>query len=630
VTYLLEHYTKNATENLGWLIAISKALPDLYTHKLEYCVSELFYKRCMEGLEISNIIEHTDIVPKKYQITSDKFIAFNPISTLISTSEPTVNFKTLGNDLKLRLSKLYVKIFSKDYENYSPIVKIVPLHNFTVNSISQKTYDHESWFITKLLKLLLFPRSYFVNNSDNAKYFSQLSPFVQIIRSESNDDIFNNPVMEAVISYKWRPARNYFLRLFFVYILFAACFAIICGTYVAHFEATGYLCNSILFLIVLFYYLGYYLLYVEYRQFEHHGWRRYFNLFNCADLISSVTAIVVMSVCVAPSFNTQKAFANVATTQKITIAISFTMLLLWFEFILYLRLISEPAKYIYIMLNIIKETWLFLTFMILVMAGLAHSFLLLLQYPNFTNLKEISSKSTLFTVDSTNKIQNDFDRTEDNPAKNFIISFLSTYNWLNGAFLQQDAWDFWAVKFITFFGSILLVTILQNMFIAFMGGVYSKASEKGRVALLRFRAESISDYEALDEIYFYPPSPEPKYIYYIGKSKSYKEWNANVKKSKKKNLYHDYEKKMFERKLSYKQIDDDRFLFNNEDGYDLSDDDDSSECEEENEEEICVKGNEFNNNEPNEFNIHLEKKIDEVNSKIDKILMQSLSKVTEI
>ncbi|CAG8771306.1 15140_t:CDS:2, partial [Funneliformis caledonium] len=147
---------------------------------------------------------------------------------------------------------------------------------------------------------------------------------------------------------------------------------------------------------------------------------------------------------------------------------------------------------------------------------LAHSFLLLLQYPDFTNLTENSSSSTLFTGDSTElKIQNDFDRTEDNPAKNFITSFLSTYNWLNGNFLQQDTWNLWAVKVITFIGSILLVTILQNMFIAFMGGVYSKAYEKGRVALLRFRAESISDYEALDEIYFYPPSPEPKYIYYI-------------------------------------------------------------------------------------------------------------------
>ncbi|CAG8544091.1 966_t:CDS:2 [Funneliformis mosseae] len=603
VTYLLEYYTKNAIENHGWLITISKALPDLYTFKLEYFVSELFYKTCMEGIEISNIIEYMDFMPKNFHIISKKFIAFKPNSNFKSTSVPGLNFTALRN---------YVKIFSNDHENYFPVVKIVPLHNFTVNRISQKTYDYEGSFIIKILKLLFIPRGYFINNSDIAENFSQLSPFVQIVRLESND-IFNNPVMEAVINYKWRPARNYFLRLFFMYILFAACFATICGNYVAHSEITG----------------------------SHY-------------LASTILAIFVMSYCVIPSFNTKNAFANAKTSQENTIAISFSILLLWFEFILYLRLLSEPAKYIYIMLNIIKETWIFLSFMILVMAGLAHSFLLLLQYPDFTNLTENSSSSTLFTGDSTElKIQNDFDRTEDNPAKNFITSFLSTYNWLNGNFLQQDTWNLWAVKVITFIGSILLVTILQNMYIAFMGGVYSKAYEKGRVALLRFRAESISDYEALDEIYFYPPSPEPKYIYYIGKSKSYNEWVANVKKYKKRNLYEDYEKKMFERKLTYEDEEDD-----------CSGDVDSSESEIKNEKtsikelnsklvkkgkenEISIteldnkvakeediniindlykKINDFNtkindlNTKMNDFNIINNSRNDELNSKIDKLL----------
>ncbi|CAG8521298.1 1275_t:CDS:2 [Funneliformis mosseae] len=481
VTYLLEYYSKNATEHHGWLINISKALPDLYTYNLESCVSELFYKKCMEGIEISNIIEHTDIIPKYIQIilkVKQKFTAFNPISKLISASEQKFDFK---DGLKLELTKLYVKFLPKKYENYSPTVKTVPLHNFTVNSIHGNNNDKPSQLhpylqhIIKLLKLLFIPRGYLVNHSADAERSSQLSPFVQLIRKENNDDIFNNPVMEA------------------------------------------------------------------YRQFQHHDWRYYFKLFNCIDLASIVVAVVIMSVYVTPSFDTKNAFANVVTTQGTTIAISFTMLLLWFEFILYLRLISEPAKYIYIMLNIIKEIWIFLAFMILVMAGLAHSFLLLLQYPDFTNIQENSSSSTLFTGDSNFKIQKDFDRTEDNPAKSFVTSFLSTYSWLSGGFSQQDSWNFWAVKFITFFGSFLLVTILQNMFIAFMGGVYSNAFEKGRVALLRFRADSISDYEALDEIYFYPPPPEPKYIYYIGKSKSHENWDENVNKRENKNLYDDYE-----------------------------------------------------------------------------------------
>jgi len=286
----------------------------------------------MDGVEISNIIEYTDIIPANTLSEKREFLAFNPISELISTSKQEINLRLLGQNLKLGLTKLGVKIFPNNSENYLPTVKVVPLHNFTVSNIPQKKKNnHENLFIIKVLKLFI-PRKYFVNNSDDVKNFSQLSPFVQIIRSEDNDDIFNNPAMEAVIDYKWRPVRNYALKIFVLYILFAACFAAICGTYVAHLEATGHLCNFLLFLIVLFYSLGYYLLGVEYRQLEHHG-RHYFDFFNCIDLASIIIAIIVMSVYVTPTFSTENTFANVVTTQKITAIISFTMLLLWIEFV---------------------------------------------------------------------------------------------------------------------------------------------------------------------------------------------------------------------------------------------------------------------------------------------------------
>ncbi len=291
----------------------------------------------MEGMEISNIIEYTDIIPERFQITlsaKQEFLAFSPISKLISTSKQKINFKVLENNLKLGLAKLYIKLFPNNRENYSPTIKIIPLHNFTVSNIPQKMKsNYDNPFFIKILKLLFIPRGYYVNDSGDAKNFPQLSPFVQMIRCEEDDDIFNNPAMEAVIDYKWLPARNYFLQLFPVYILFSACFATICGTYVAHLEATGYLCEFLLILIVVFYYLGYYLLMVEYGQLEHHGWRHYFKFFNCIDLASIIIAIIVMSVYVTPTFSTENTFANVVTTQKITAIISFTMLLLWIEFV---------------------------------------------------------------------------------------------------------------------------------------------------------------------------------------------------------------------------------------------------------------------------------------------------------
>ncbi|CAG8655135.1 2016_t:CDS:2 [Funneliformis caledonium] len=68
-----------------------------------------------------------------------------------------------------------------------------------------------------------------------------------------------------------------------------------------------------------------------------------------------------------------------------------------------------------------------------------------------------------------------------------------------------------------------------------MRSMYSKAYEKGHVALLRLRAESISDYEELDKIYFYPQLSEPKYICYIGKFKNDYSVNDNSSETEKKN-----------------------------------------------------------------------------------------------
>ncbi|PKC06817.1 hypothetical protein RhiirA5_359850 [Rhizophagus irregularis] len=80
------------------------------------------------------------------------------------------------------------------------------------------------------------------------------------------------------------------------------------------------------------------------------------------------------------------------------------------------------------------------------------------------------------------------------------------------------------------------------MLIAFMGGVYERAETKGRQALLRFRANQIADYEALEHFHFWPPETEPKYIYYVGRSKNFQEWYEK-KKDDQGEIYKDFEEK---------------------------------------------------------------------------------------
>jgi len=65
-------------------------------------------------------------------------------------------------------------------------------------------------------------------------------------------------------------------------------------------------------------------------------------------------------------------------------------------------------------------------------------------------------------------------------------------------------------------------------------------------ALLRFRADSVSDYEALDDIHFTPLEPDPKYIYYIGKPSCLNAWKELCDAKKNTKLYTKYEEKIAE------------------------------------------------------------------------------------
>ena len=58
--------------------------------------------------------------------------------------------------------------------------------------------------------------------------------------------------------------------------------------------------------------------------------------------------------------------------------------------------------------------------------------------------------------------------TSDNPFSNFFTAIDAAYFWINGAWVQRDTWSAWTIKILSLVASIMLVSIMQNMFIAFM------------------------------------------------------------------------------------------------------------------------------------------------------------------
>ncbi|CAB5290981.1 unnamed protein product [Rhizophagus irregularis] len=555
VGYLLEYYTNNAVQNIGWLITVSKAIPELYRHKLlDYYAKEIFYKKCFLGMEMSYNIDYRDVIPyeiEKKRKKKQNFIAFSPNTKLVvKETHRRFDLKYLREKYIDIYTAIYQYIFPNPFRKIPPQIRIVPLYEFATSEIVEGQLegqkDNPQSSFSKLFYLIFVPRGYLSQISE------KLSPFVKIIRAEKDNNVFNNPTMEAAINYRWVPARNYFLRLYVLFILYATCYAVVCGFYLSHVRMTGHLNNFIFVLIIYLYYLGFFLIFVEYRQLVHLGWKNYSNFFNIFDLFAIISPLFVLSVFIIKSYKFSNGFADVVTTQEITVSISFTVLILWFEFILYLRLLSETARYIFIILNILEKSYIFLLFMFLVLAAFAHSMFILLQHPTFTNVTQKSDTYSL-KYSTTNKpidvtVTKDFDPNSrlDNPNTNFLDSLISSYFWLSGSYVQNDTWDFWAVETLTLLASIFVVTVLQNMFIAFMGGIYSEADTQANNALLRFRADSVSDYEALDDIHFLPLEPDPKYIFYLGTPSCLNTWKEISDKKKDIKLYSKYEEEIAE------------------------------------------------------------------------------------
>src|SRR5581483_40028 len=174
------------------------------------------------------------IIPEEYQERRNhniKFRAFRPIVEL--KSDRSELHDIILNTLKHCKNKI-VKVFENLDNNLgkSPLaLRVVPLPCFTKNNILVKKVEYN--FIQIVWNIFLFifiPRWYRIGYNEKVK----LSPFSRMILYENNDDIYDNPATEAVINFRWRKARNFFLFLFIRFLIFAVCFVLVSWAYLNH------------------------------------------------------------------------------------------------------------------------------------------------------------------------------------------------------------------------------------------------------------------------------------------------------------------------------------------------------------------------------------------------------------
>lgn len=211
-------------------------------------------------------------------------------------------------------------------------LRLVPLPDFTV--YPEGTKNRMEVDIRELpfqiLRILIWPRGYAIKKE------SKLSPFIRVIRKDRDGVVLDNPAMEAVIDFKWESARNHFLRHIFLFSTFAILFAVLTGAVKNSFvsvENNGVNRDGntiISIMTTLFYYLGYYLLASEVVQFHHEGWRRYISVYNFFDLASIIMPLATYSVTLIRE-SSGNGYIPVNQLKQLTIATSFTILVLWIE-----------------------------------------------------------------------------------------------------------------------------------------------------------------------------------------------------------------------------------------------------------------------------------------------------------
>ncbi|RIA86306.1 hypothetical protein C1645_340202 [Glomus cerebriforme] len=378
VGYLLEYYSRHATDCAGWMITVSKAIPLLFKYNYDDYARKLFFKECFADQDHFSAQNSHEIIPVKYLARRNhniKFRAFRPIIKLKSDKYEW-HYKVLSS---LKSSKNNMFKFFEDFDNdlgKSPLaLRVVPLPSFTINSIPNKKVEYNyKKIILNILWFIFLPRWYEISRKERNK----LSPFSRMILYENNDNIYDNPATEAVIDFRWQEARNFFFFLFLRFFIFAICFVLVSWAYLDQkaIPNTNFLFAS----IVIFYYLAIYQLITEALQLHYRGPKKYFDeIFNSFDIISIVISVIVMSI-MLKNFRLSDGFGSVEAVDTGLIAgISFSIFILWIELILYLRLISNIGIYIYYVIIIFKTIYPFLLFMLTVLFAFAHTMFVLLK-----------------------------------------------------------------------------------------------------------------------------------------------------------------------------------------------------------------------------------------------------------
>ncbi|PKY21851.1 hypothetical protein RhiirB3_435577 [Rhizophagus irregularis] len=207
LAYLLEYYSENSMDHIGWMINVTKILPELSKHDYANYMDLLLYKPCFGEMKFN--------FPNKtfnsLSVSQDTLKVYIPLTQLISTDHLTI-LKCMKYK-KIRYDKL-------------PDICMVPLPNFTTYDTKIKDETVQVGVLRTLTGILLGLRNiifpHFYKNKD-------FSPYLQV--EKNIDTFFSIPAMEAVINSRWSQTKQYLLISLIYYIIFLVLFSVLSWLY---------------------------------------------------------------------------------------------------------------------------------------------------------------------------------------------------------------------------------------------------------------------------------------------------------------------------------------------------------------------------------------------------------------
>lgn len=324
----LEYYSNNAMDNIEWMNMVSEIIPELYERKYGLYTQELFYKPCFgnKRLDLSSF--------KFYEIkkrSEDTLKVFIPITQLIPRDND-LNFINISDD-------------------EIPLIRMVPLTNFTTNKEDQSTpskFKEKPSKLTELSEIKEIITKLFLPGKFSTNKNEDYSPFIRIIKLvKQSDPFYENPSMEAITNMMWHFSKNYWYNILCIYVIYFLIYSTISWAYLARLEIYGFSQFLMILLMILFYYIAYYFTVTKIHQFIFFGKELMFDFFSWIDNFAILFPLITVFSISINGYSIVDGFKGATSTLGIMFMIFISIVLLWYELILLLRIFTGIAKCLY-------------------------------------------------------------------------------------------------------------------------------------------------------------------------------------------------------------------------------------------------------------------------------------------